>query len=497
MRGGVLRLVFSLLISVTWVHAQQSSNLVGTWVGKVEGFELEMVFVLNADGTADFEGSPGSWRVRGDQLFVTEEGETTAYSYRHQGSQLILTGGDLLAPLVLVRRGGAPPSFGGTAPAASEAGAGSESVAPAMAATPTGAGGSPRRGRGLTEAEVFQLLEGGVPSRRMEDLVEERGSAFSLTPALESKLKASGATDELLAALRNAASPGQNQGASVAANPLARGASPARTSPVAGPSRSARGNRYNHEKWGVSFVVPQAWKVVDRKQALLLASDTEAGLMIVRFMRRTNLQSMAEGYQEGLQEEGLQLMPTAQLQEFSAGDSRGLAGELAGIAQDGARIRARVIGIPTPFGDGAVVVGLTTEEKYAGLKPRVDALGASLTFTPPQAPPVPERLAGQYFYISTSSFGSSERYMNMCSDGRYSERRDIYSTGDAGTAYGEAGESAQWTAEGDETQGTVTVTYPSGETTQFGYRWSGGALIVGGRKYARYGDGSCTKTSVY
>jgi len=499
MRGGYLRLGFFLLTALTWVHAQQSSNLVGTWVGKVQGFEVEMQFVLNADGTADLEGSPGTWRVRGNQLFVTEEGDTTVYNYRLQGPQLILTGGDLEAPLVLARRGSAPPSFGGAgpAPAVAEPVESPENVAPAMGATATGAAASARRARGLTEAEVAQLLEGGVPSRRVAELVEERGTAFSLTPALAAKFKNSGATDELLAALQNAGGIELIRGPSAAANPLARGAPAAKTPPVAAPTRSTGGSRYNHQPWGVSFVVPEAWKVADRKQALLLASDTEAGLMLVRFMRRTNLQSLAEGYQEGLQEEGLQLMPTVQLQEFSAGDARGLAGELAGVAQDGARIRARVIAIPTPFGDAALALGLTTEEKYAGLKPRLDSLAASLTFTPPQAPPVLEFLAGQYFYISSSSFGSSERYLNLCSDGRYSERQYIYSTGNAGTAYGEAGGSAQWTAEGDESQGTVSVTYPNGETTQFGYSRSGGDLIVGGRKYGRYGDGSCTKTAVY
>ena len=491
MRGGILRLVFFLLTTVTWVQAQQPSGLVGKWVGKVQAFDVEMEFVLNADGTADLEGSPGTWRAQGNRLYMTEEGETTVYTFKLQGAQLILTGGDLEAPMVLVRRGGAAPAPAISAPRESP-----ESVAPPTEAMPPGTGGSARRGRGLTEAEVFQLLEGGVPSRRVTELVGERGATFSLTPALASRLKASGAGDDLLAALQNTGGAALIRGPSAAANPLARGSSAGKT-PGAPPASSAGGRRYNHQPWGVSFVVPQAWKVADRKQVLLLASDTEPGLMIIRFMRRTNIQSMAEGYQEGLQEEGLQLMPTAQLQEFSAGSSRGLVGELAGVAQDGARIRARVIGIPTPFGDGALVVGLTTEEKYAGLKPRVDALGASLSFTQPQAPPVFEFLAGQYFYISTSSFGSSERYINLCSDGRYSESQNIYSSGDAGTAYGEGGGSARWTAEGDETQGTVSVTYPNGKTSQFGYSRSRGDLIVGGRKYARYGDGSCTKTSVY
>lgn len=478
MLARTLCLGFLFLAGTTLTLAQHPSSLVGTWAGSVEGFDIGMKFVLNADGTADLDGIPGAWRVQGNKLWIFEEGEASVYNFRLQGSQLILTGEDLLAPLVLSRVGGPAPT--------PDAGGGPGFGQPAQGMETPRAGPAPQPAapmRGLSEADVIELLEGGVSSRRLIDLVQERGIAFRLTPALASELKAKGATEELLSALGQG---GQAPGEPVAAKPLARGT-----------ARAVPGNRYNHEKWGISFVNPPNWKAGERAGALLLGSDTEAGLMVVRFLRRTNLQSLAEGYQEGLEEEGMQLMPATQLQNFSVGRSQGLAGELAGIAQDGARIRARIIAIPTPFGDAALVLGLTTEEKYAGLKPRVDALAASLTFAPPQVPPVLEFLAGQYFYISTSSFGSSERYINLCSDGRFSERRDIYSTGDAGTAYGEAGESAQWSAEGDESQGMVTVTYPNGETTQFQYRRSGGALYVGGRKYARYGDGSCTKTSVY
>jgi len=140
---------------------------------------------------------------------------------------------------------------------------------------------------------------------------------------------------------------------------------------------------------------------------------------------------------------------------------------------------------------------LTTEEKYAGLKTRVESIASSFQFSRPQAPPVLEAIAGQWYYFSSSSFGSSERYLNLCSDGRYSESSEIYSSGSAGTAYGGSGNTAQWTTEGDGNQGAVMVTYPNGKTTQFQYGLSGGNLIVNGRTYARYGDGSCTKTSPY
>ena len=282
----------------------------------------------------------------------------------------------------------------------------------------------------------------------------------------------------------------------VQARPVEPRLESARTRPAPAPA-AAQGPRYSHDQWGLSFAVPGAWKVNPRQGLLLLGSDTEAGLMIIRFVRKTSLQQLAQEYGEGLEEEGIRLMPAAPAQDFAAGRNPGLAGELSGTAPDGAHLRGRIIAAGSAYGDAAIVLGLTTDEKYPGLKSRVESLAATFSFSRPKEPPVLEFLAGQYFYISASTIGSSERYLNLCSDGRFSERQDIYSSGSGGTGYGESGASARWTAEGDQSQGLIHVTYPNGNSRQFEYRKSGGDLIVDGRKYARYGDGSCTKTSVY
>ncbi len=501
MRKHSYLLVLLFLAFASWTSAQQPA-LVGTWVGKVQGYGVEMKLVLNADGSADYEGVMGKWRVQGGKLLLTQEGETVGYNFTLQGSQLTLSGGDLMAPMVMTRAGGGGRMDRAAAPSVAPPPA-EESApvqpSPALGQTARPASRPAVAKRALSEAEVTKLLEGSVPSRRIIELVEERGIAFPLNSATVSRLKVKGATNALIGALQQAEDRGSGEVA--AANPpqgLAQRPSAGSRSPVAAsPATPTRGSRYRHDNWGISFVTPPGWKVGERQGLLLMGSDTEAGLIIIRLARRTNLQQLVQDYSQGMQEEGLQLIPTVEAQEFPAGQNRAVAGELAGTAQDGARIRARAVAVASPFGDAAVVLGMTTQEKYAGLKPRVESIASSFQFSQPQAPPVLEAIAGQYYYISSSSYGSSERYIDMCSNGRFSSRSGTYSSGAAGTAYGEGGQSAQWTAEGGGNQGVIVVTYPNGNTERFPYQRSGSDLTVNGRTFARYGDGSCTKTAVY
>ena len=259
----------------------------------------------------------------------------------------------------------------------------------------------------------------------------------------------------------------------------------------------AAGARYEQPRWGLSFATPPQWMVNDRGMVLLLGSNSEPGLMVVRFLRKTDAAKLRAGYAEGLNEEGLHLVPTVPLQSLALGKLRALAGELGGTSQDGQRIRARVIGVPTPYGDAAVVLGITTEEKYARLKSTTDALAASLAFRKPTLPAAQEFLAGRYWAFSGSSSYSgsysSEAKMALCADG-------TFRSGSAGIAGVQHGAGGRWSAEGDELQGTVTVTYADGRSERYPYVAStdprdrsayGPAVSFGGRKYQRSGDGAC------
>ena len=59
-----------------------------------------------------------------------------------------------------------------------------------------------RPGQSLTRAEVVELLDAGVPSKRVEILARERGVAFDLTAEIEKALRRAGATQSLIDTLR-------------------------------------------------------------------------------------------------------------------------------------------------------------------------------------------------------------------------------------------------------------------------------------------------------
>jgi hypothetical protein len=69
---------------------------------------------------------------------------------------------------------------------------------------PLSSGGQQNR-KPLTEAEIIDLLKNDVPSDRVESLVRQYGIAFEMNDQAESALLAAGATDKLLAAVREVA----------------------------------------------------------------------------------------------------------------------------------------------------------------------------------------------------------------------------------------------------------------------------------------------------
>jgi hypothetical protein len=272
------------------------------------------------------------------------------------------------------------------------------------------------------------------------------------------------------------------------------------TTPAAAQDSRTTRPSFFREAWGLGFTVPPAWRTADKDDLLLVVSDTEAGLMIVRFLPRASREELLAGYRQGIQEAGFVARPVAEAQPFELPGATGFAGLLEGQAQDGTTIRVRSVGVLSRFGGAAVVVGLTTPPQFAQLQARVDALARSLVFSaPPKAAPI----AGdyQFFHISQGGGYSREARLTLCASGRYTTGGELSSSGAAGALTSSAGANGgTWSATGDATGGTLLLQSAAGGTRSLPYRVStnprdrsgyGAALYFGNDLYQKTGDGRC------
>jgi hypothetical protein len=113
-------------------------------------------------------------------------------------------------------------------------------------------------------------------------------------------------------------------------------------------------------------------------------------------------------------------------------------------------------------------------------------------------------LTGHYWAYSGHSTGSGsysrEQRAALCSDGTFFMGSETGSSGGSGTAGISHGDSGRWTAQGNETRGTLTLMFNDGRREQIPYETStnpkdrsgyGPAVIFDGTNYQRTGDGNC------
>jgi len=295
------------------------------------------------------------------------------------------------------------------------------------------------------------------------------------------------------------------------------GASPAevqpgapRTGKAAGPSQSepaaaapsGKGTIFEKESWGVRLTVPAGWRAGEKDGMLLIGGESEAGLIIVRFVQQVSREAMLAEYGRGLHEQGINLMPSGPAQDWKAPGGQAVAGELAGSGPNGLQYRARAIGLFSRFGGGLIAFGLTTADKYATVKARTEAVAQSVSFKAVKAPKGADLLAGRYEYVYVAPQGgyTREAKITLCSDGRFSKGGEMSGSGSAGSAVTNHNNGGTWSSQGDALQGQITLSYNNGQRETLPYRVSqdardrsayGAAVTIGNTKYQKSGPGNC------
>jgi len=83
--------------------AQQGNKLTGIWQNNQFGYQ--MTLMLNADGSGEFDGDVIKYTTQANKLSLTQDGQTTVYTYTLQGNSLTLSGGDLDGNITFARSG--------------------------------------------------------------------------------------------------------------------------------------------------------------------------------------------------------------------------------------------------------------------------------------------------------------------------------------------------------------------------------------------------------
>ena len=145
---------------------------------------------------------------------------------------------------------------------------------------------------------------------------------------------------------------------------------------------SAPGAAYKSDGEGWQVQPPKAWKHVFKDGKLVLASDTEAGVMFAWFQPGVTYAKLEQLAKEPYEEQGIVLTPGAAA-PFKTKAGKALAVDYTGAAPDGTTIRGRAIGVAGT--NGAVfAVALTTQEQFAAHSKRVDALARGISFFKPK-----------------------------------------------------------------------------------------------------------------
>jgi hypothetical protein len=100
----VLAYIALLLILTSMVSAQEAADLTGSWQSKDTPIPINVT--LKPDGTGTFDDTAIKYKVQGNTLSVNEEGTVNNYNFKLTGDSMVVSGGDLDAPITFVRQRG-------------------------------------------------------------------------------------------------------------------------------------------------------------------------------------------------------------------------------------------------------------------------------------------------------------------------------------------------------------------------------------------------------
>jgi hypothetical protein len=234
------------------------------------------------------------------------------------------------------------------------------------------------------------------------------------------------------------------------------------------------GGEVGNPQWGFAFKPPAGWKYQYISQGVLLGHDIIAGMIIITPHIYTDPQRLLLVMQDGIIEEGISMGLSNQIRPLG---NNGYTGEYQGLWQ-GQQARGRGIGTMSPYGGGAIIVAVTTPDKFnAKLTSPAEQIAKNMRYFKVDFSNLKRIFIGRWASYSGSSGGGTLLNYSFYPDGTFSDESetsyssqyssDGWSMPDTHVgAVGTNRSRAKWTVRGNERQGVILIISPgSGERT--------------------------------
>lgn len=228
------------------------------------------------------------------------------------------------------------------------------------------------------------------------------------------------------------------------------------------------------ETYGYKFRKPAGWNHQNSDGYILLGSNTIPGLIIVFPHQAASQQAMVQEMVRGIQEEGINLSLSGQVQQVSGTVATAF---FSGIVQ-GEQARGYGIGLQNPGGGGLFILAVSTPEKLGNeIMEAANTICTNVTFFKPSTgdQDLVRHFAGEWFW----SNGYRTSWMMFFPDGSYSDQYESSYSGNfqdgGGNVTGNWGVANQdsnrgrWTVHGTKDKGMITVISQDGSQNRYEY----------------------------
>ena len=262
----------------------------------------------------------------------------------------------------------------------------------------------------------------------------------------------------------------------------------------------------NFETLGIRFTIPNGWVGQEVNEGYIIGSNTEPGFVFLTLHQYTSLAQLTQEARKGItQQNGTSLHMSGEIESLS---ERSIGAEYGGTLE-GQSIKAYVVGLINPHGNGVTIMAATTPEQYSAMHKQLALqLANSTRFSQPKTLPVVEewkqtlqnsRLTYMDSYQSNSgSFGgystgggySSEIQIHLCGQGFFKYKSSSSMSVDSGGAFGSSSGVGQgngtWEVV-DNTQGgaTLRLNFHNGEVYEYNLEYKDNKTFLNGSRYFR------------